>query len=220
MFELQTLINHAETSFLNAENRTSKLNSDILNINGLSGEKTRHLYNNICSLDGANYLEIGTYKGSSFISAIYKNNINALAVDNWSEFEGPKSEFINNVNHFCKNQSYNFLEKDSFEIEDSDVKKYMNSIDIYLYDGCHKLESHTKAITHFKNLFSKYFIVIIDDWRTDGNWHRVQTGTYEGFKNSNIVIHKKIEVITYQEKTGPSEYWNGFGMFVCENKNI
>lgn len=216
MFELDFLINHAENAYENSEKRISKLTDEILSIEGMSGEKTRHLYNNICDLDNANYLEIGTYKGSSFISSIYKNNINSIAIDNWSEFDGPKDEFINNVNNFCPNQKFNFIEKDSFSISESDINKYYNSVDIYLYDGCHKYESHKMAITHFSKFLSKYSIILVDDWRDDNNWERVQRGTYDGIKESGLVIHKKIEKITFQESTGRSEYWNGFGLFICE----
>jgi len=216
MFELEFLINHAERSFENSNNRYSKLSNEILSIEGMSGEKTRHLYNNICSIDNANYLEIGTYKGSSFVSSLYKNSINSIAVDNWSEFKGPKNDFINNVEKYCPNQKYNFIEKDSFEITESDIKQFYNSIDLYLYDGCHKYESHKMAITHFSKFLSKYSIIMIDDWRNDGLWERVQRGTYDGFKESGLIIHKKIERISFQESNGPSEYWNGFGLFVCE----
>ena len=33
---------------------------------------------------------------------------------------------------------------------------------------------------------------------------------------SKSMLFYKIEKITKQELTGPSEYWNGFGLFVCE----
>jgi hypothetical protein len=81
-------------------------------MDGMSGNKTRHLYNNICSLNGANYLEIGTWKGSSFISTFYENHINSIVIDNWDEFNGPKDEFISNVNKFCPNRKFNFIEKE------------------------------------------------------------------------------------------------------------
>lgn len=216
MFDLDFLINHAEKAYENSEKGISKLTNEILSMEGMSGEKTRHLYNNICNLDNANYLEIGTYKGSSFISSIYKNNINSIAIDNWSEFNGPKNEFINNVNSFCPNQRFNFIEKNSFDINEDDINKYYNSVDIYLYDGCHKYESHKMAITHFSKFLSKYSVILVDDWRNDNNWERVQRGTYDGLRESGLVVHKKIEKITFQESTGRSEYWNGFGLFICE----
>jgi hypothetical protein len=215
-FQLDFLIKHVENAFKMANDNQSKITDEILEIEGMSGNKTRHLYNNICNIDDANYLEVGTWKGSSFISSLYKNNINAIAIENWSQFNGPKNEFLQNVNKFCSKNKFNFLEKDSFSITIEDILPTYNSVDIFLYDGCHKYESHKKAITFFQKFLSKYSIVIVDDWRNDASWECVQRGTYDGFKSSNLKIHHQIEAITHQESTGRSEYWNGFGLFVCE----
>ncbi len=217
MSKIKNLIDHVEFSYDNSKKNISKLNNDILNIEGMSGKKTRHLYNNICNLDNSNYLEIGTYKGSSFISAIYNNNVNSLAIDNWSEFDSSKDIFINNVKNYCPNNNFNFIEKNCFDIVESDIKNYFfDSVDIYLYDGNHDYESHKMAITHFFPFLSKYSIILIDDWRNDGNWSRVQKGTYDGLSQVKLKIHKFIEHISFQEVTGSDEFWNGFGLFVCE----
>jgi hypothetical protein len=210
------LIQHVNNAFNKSDNNESKLTNDILQIDGMSGIKTRHLYNNICSLEGANYLEVGTWKGSSFVSAIYGNKINSIAVDNWSEFNGPKDEFFSNVESLSPGIDYNFIEKDSFKVKKEDFPEKYGKVDIYLYDGCHEYESHKKAITHFQDLLSDICIIIVDDWRTDGVWERVQRGTYDGFRESGLIIHHKLERITQQENNGPSEYWNGVGVFVCE----
>jgi hypothetical protein len=215
-FDLDFLINHVENCVKMADENNSRLIGDILQMEGMSGKKTRHLYNNICNLDNANYLEVGPWKGSSFVSALYNNNINSIAIDNWSEFSGPKNEFLNNVGRLCPNNRFSFIEKNSFEVTDEEIFSFYDSVDVYLYDGCHKYESHKQGITYFEKFLSKYSIILVDDWRNDGNWIQVQNGTYDGFKESNLKIHHKIERITFQESTGPAEYWNGFGLFVCE----
>jgi hypothetical protein len=219
-YTLEQLINHAKSSVDNANNNISKLTSDILSMDGMSGNKTRHLYNNICSLNNANYLEIGTWKGSSFISAFYENDINSIVIDNWAEFNGPKDEFISNVNKFCPNRKFNFIEKDCFNVNDDEIKSIYDSIDIYLYDGAHDYESQRKAITYYKHLFSKYFILIVDDFRSDTTaWANVKKGTYDGIEESGLIIHHNVEIITHQEGSGRSEFWNGFGLFLLENPN-
>ena len=215
-FELDILIKHAEDSVKMSDIHQSKLTNDILQIDGMSGKKTRHLYNNICNLDNANYLEIGTWKGSSFVSSIYKNNITSIAIDNWSEFNGPKNEFLENVSRFCSESKFTFIEKDSFQILKDEIFSVYDSVDVYLYDGCHEYDCHKNAITHFEEFLSKYSIILIDDWRGDGNWEQVRRGTYDGFKESNLKIHHTIERITKQEVSGHEEYWNGFVLFVCE----
>jgi hypothetical protein len=218
-YTLEQLINHAKSSVDNANNNISKLTSDILSMDGMSGNKTRHLYNNICSLKNANYLEIGTWKGSSFISSFYNNDINPIVIDNWVEFNGPKDEFISNVNRLCPNKDFNFIEKDCFKVTDDEIKSIYDSIDIYLFDGAHDYESHRKAITYYKHLFSKYIIIIIDDFRSDTPaWSNVKKGTYDGIEESGLIIRHSEEIITHQESSGRYEYWNGFGLFVCEKE--
>jgi hypothetical protein len=211
-YSLEELINHVEESIKNADNLTSKINSDILNLEGMSGNKTRHLYNNICSLDGANYLEIGVWKGSSFISALYKNNINAIACDNWSTNEGPKNEFFDNVKRLVGEVDFSFIEKDSFSITKTDFPEHIDKIDIYLYDGCHTYDCQKAGVTHFYDFLSKYFILMVDDWNSTGAWREVIDGTLEGIKEKQIIVHKHYS----KEPTGGSEYWNGIGIFICE----
>lgn len=215
-YTLESLITHVEQSLINSDGNLSKLTQEILDLEGYSGNKTRHLYNNICSLKGANYLEVGTWKGSSFISAIYKNEINAIAIDNWSEFDGPKEEFVSNVNKITPDSKYNFIEKDAFEIEISDFPESNSEIDIYLYDGCHTYDCQKNGITHYYDFFSKYFILMIDDWRDDENWQQVSKGTWDGINEKGIIVHKHYKRTSFQEITGRQDYWNGIGIFVCE----
>lgn len=218
-FTIEELIEHSNKSVENSKNNLSKLSKDILSMDGMSGNKTRHLYNNLCSLNGANYLEVGTWKGSSFASALYDNNINAIAIDNWTEFNGPKSEFIENIKSLCPLNKYYFIEKDCFKVTQDDISEVFDNIDIYLYDGAHDYMSQRKAITHYYQFLSKYSIIIVDDFRSDTPaWANVKKGTYDGIEESGLTIHHKIEIITHQESSGRYEYWNGFGLFVCEKK--
>ena len=224
-YSIEELIKHVNDAFIKSDKNESNLSQEILNIEGMSGLKTRHLYNNICNLE-SNYLEVGVWKGSSFISAIHKNNkTKSLAIDNWSEFYtynlhnnnndnniGSKYTFLNNLENFCDNENYTVLEKSCFDVEENDLP--FDTIDIYLYDGAHDYESHKKGITYFSKFLSKYSIIIVDDWRPD--WETVQRGTYNGIKESNLIIHHKVERISKQEENGNLEYWNGVAVLVCE----
>jgi len=214
-YSLEFLINHCKNSFELAEKKQSKLTNDILNMEGMSGNKTRHFYNNICNLDNVNYLEIGTWMGSSFISATYKNNINSIVIDNWAEFNGPKDIFFSNVKKFCGEVPLNFIESDCFKLDINTIKEKIGNIDIYMYDGNHSQESHKKAITYYYPIMSKYSIIIIDDF----SYPTVYNGTYEGITESGLIIHEKFVLETYSEKGGKDTWWNGIGVFVCEKIN-
>src|SRR3990170_4857741 len=76
-----------ETCIDNANNLKSKIDQSILDIEGQSSPKVRHLLNNLCSFKNCKYLEIGSLLGSTFCSACYKNNLTrAVSIDNFSEF--------------------------------------------------------------------------------------------------------------------------------------
>jgi hypothetical protein len=202
---------------VDAENNTSKLIDDILNLKGLSGKKTRHLLNNICSNLSINnkkyYLEIGSWYGSTLVSALYNNNnINAIAIDNWSEFnEGNVSQkFRENISTYLKDEAnLRVIEEDCFNIDLNTIK---DKINFYMFDGHHSYESHVKAITYYKDILDDIFILYIDDW----SWVGVRDATYEGLKKSDIEILFQLEDFSDQEKGGDSTYWNGFGLFVCK----
>ena len=77
------LINHIQKSLNKADIYESKVTMDIMRMEGMSGPKTRHFYNNLCSMDDARYLEIGTWKGSSICSAMCGNKMDyAVCIDN------------------------------------------------------------------------------------------------------------------------------------------
>src|SRR5262245_15381786 len=76
----------------------TKLPEWIRTMPGMSGRKYRCLINNLIGrLADARYLEVGSWAGSTACSAIYGNRVRALCIDNWSEFDGPKAEFQQNV---------------------------------------------------------------------------------------------------------------------------
>ena len=94
------MINKLELFFENAENGISKIDENLKLMEGMSGIKTRHFYNNLLTIEGSRYLEIGTWKGSSVCSAMCGNSGSVFCIDNWSEFGGPKSEFLENFEKY------------------------------------------------------------------------------------------------------------------------
>jgi len=221
MYTLEELIDHTKQSIENAYNNKSKLSQEVLLMEGMSGDKTRHLYNNICNLSETNYVEVGTWKGSSFISALYNNTTTkGTSIDNWSEFNGPSNEFYANVLTHLKNTISNvtIINKDCWAITENDIKI---PIDIFMYDGAHTYEDQKKAITYYSSYFSKYVIIIIDDWLAD--WSDVRKGTLDGILAAKLIVHYSNEiplVNTTTYHTGGNTFWNGCGVFVCERTDI
>ena len=190
------LIQHVDNCFNLAEEQKSKINQDILGLEGMSGSKTRHLYNNLLSMKDARYLEIGVWKGSSVCSAMFENNATVVCMDNFSEFGGPKDEFLLNFNKFKNGNNALFIENDCFKVDITELPKF----NIYLFDGNHTHDSHYKALTYYLSCLDDIFIYIVDDW----NWDTVRNGTYDAIASLGLTILYSREIRTTNDNTHPT----------------
>ena len=179
----------------NTENNISKITNDIINMEGMSGTKTRHFYNNLLNTEDARYLEIGTWKGSSVCSAMCGNKAKVICIDNWSEFGGPKSEFLVNFEKFKGENEATFIENDCYKVDVSTLPKF----NIYMYDGNHTKENHYNALLHYYNCLDDVFIFIVDDW----NWKDVRDGTINSIQKLNLKVLYEKEIKTTNNDTHP-----------------
>lgn len=207
------LIDHYISSKSKSDLHQSKITNEILAMEGMTSAKTRHFYNNILDFKipgrKLKYLEIGTWKGSSLISALYgNNNTEAICIDDWSEFEGPRIQFFQNCLKFL-NPSYDLkiIEQDCFKVNIED------KFDVYMYDGHHSHEAQSKAITHFSKNLNDSCILIVDDW----NDLKTRSGTEEGLKFIDFDVKFKDEVFS-RFNADLEGYWNGMGIFILEKK--
>jgi len=186
----EEFIKRIDDSFRYANNKESKINDNILDIEGMSGVKSRHFFNNICSYDDTRYLEIGSFHGSTFSSALYNNNIKAVSIDNWSEFgdQRPKEHFLKNLEKYKGSSDVNFIEKDCWDVDINELPNF----NVYFYDGHHSEESQFKALDLYRDCLDDQFILIVDDW----NWENVRKGTYRGISKNNMKIIYQHELYT------------------------
>jgi hypothetical protein len=217
-FKEQQLINHLKESIKNSyvERSNIKKNKKVLKLEGMSSKKVRHLLNNLCGFPKTNYLEIGTWKGSTLISALFRNEKtvdSAIAIDNFSESGGPKKAFFKNCKNFIPKANYKFYLKDSFKVNKAEI--FSKPINIYFYDGHHSALSHEKAFTYFDDVLDDVFITIIDDW----NCSAVREGTYSAFEKLKYdVLYEKS---LYASHNGDSKnWWNGMYVAVIRKKKL
>jgi len=210
--------NHINNSFNLSNKNKSKINNDIIRMEGMTRTKTRHFYNNLLDFQDARYLEIGSYKGSSVCSAMYQNNATVLCIDNWSEFGGPKDEFLFNFNKYKGNNNANFIENDCFKIEPYTLPKF----NIFMYYGNHTYDSHYKALFHFYDCLDDTFIYIVDDW----NWKHVRDSTNDSIQKLNLnVLYIKEIILTNDDSITPepelsNNWWNGICIFILKKKHF
>ena len=67
------LCQHVETSIELGDQMKSKLDRAAFQARGFTSPKVRHLLNNLGSLDGLDYLEVGVHRGAMFVATNYKN---------------------------------------------------------------------------------------------------------------------------------------------------
>jgi hypothetical protein len=200
-------INHVKSVLRDAEMNTSLISSDIINIEGMTGTKTRHFYNNLLRMPDARYLEIGSWKGSSVCSAMYKNNATVICIDNWSTFGGPKKEFMANLNKYKGNNNVTFIEQDCFKVDISALPKF----NIYMFDGEHTYDEQYNALTYYYNCLDDIFIFVVDDW----NYGRVRQGTRDAISKLNLKNLYEKEIFT--EYNGVKDgWWNGMAVYVLQ----
>ena len=216
-------IKHIEDSIQWGELEVSKLTLDILNIQGITSNKVKCLLNNICNIDEANYLEIGVFRGSTFCSAIYGNNIKATGIDNWSspylmpsgvsqkmnfylrdKQNDPKEEFLTNVKKFGNVDNINVYRANYLDFDYSLIEP----LDIIFYDGETKYYDQYTAIKRLIPHMSNKCILIIDDW----NWQK--DGALKALEESDLMITYQKNIYTNGEDS--KDFWNGLGIFLIE----
>ena len=193
------------------ENGQHTLPIEIEQLDGMSGTLYRRFINKLVSeLTNINYLEIGCWKGSTAIPAMYNNTDkvkNHYIIDNWSEFGGPKEEFENNFKKFIKIEP-NLFNMDCFA--DPPSKYKIKKIDLYFYDGCHSVEAQENALLHYIDSMNKTFIFIVDDY----NWEQSSTGTENSIKKLNLKIEYKKIILTDNCNDFKHTWHNGVGIYV------
>ena len=134
----------------------------------LSGYKGRTLINHVCHNFGIKYLEVGSYAGSTFCSALYKNSIDATAVDIWERFiEQPragivKDLFFERVKKYAMPNRIRVVEEDIYEF--STPQKIGTNFNVFFFDGDHTAQATEMAIVMADQCVKDEFIFICDDY--------------------------------------------------------
>ncbi len=207
-----TLIEHVEQAIAKAWKHESRLPPETLEVGGRTSPKIRHLLNNLCGLPDTVFLEAGSWKGASFISALAGNEDTVragIAIDNWCcRGGGPGENYGESEQLFDKARSrflgqygdrQQKIKQDLFTITSLPVVPT-----VFYYDADHgKTEAGTR---HFFDMIADPCIVCVDDW----SWDFVQAGWRKASADRTIV--KEWELPTEKRKD-TDLWWEGF--YVC-----
>src|SRR5271166_2249635 len=182
------LVEAVRRAFKDALSGRHPMDPDVLTIAGMSGRRYRIFVNALIrSLPDARYLEVGSWAGSTLCSAINGNDVTALAIDNWSEFGGPKDKFLANLDRFRTDGArVKFVESDFRDVDFSAI----GAFNVYLFDGPHERRDQYDGIMLPQPALDDEFVLIIDDW----NWERVRAGTLEAIERVNLDVLYGLEI--------------------------
>jgi hypothetical protein len=217
------LVSHVEKSIAQAEELTSKLKPEVLQVQGWSAPKFRHFLNNLCSKADTKYLEIGVWKGATHIAALYKNQIYSIAVDNFSEhwdetgYPVDSGEVDNSELEIFKQNCINHLGSvpTILDMDFLEAQKTLplNNFNVYFYDGNHSAEDQALALTEFLPNMANEFVFIVDDW----NWDGPKIGTEQALLSTGVSITFRQELpAAYPGDV--DQWWNGVAIFVLQKK--
>jgi hypothetical protein len=210
------LVAAVQASLGDALESRGKLRANVLAIPGMSGKKYRLLINNLIErVDGASYLEIGTWAGSTFCSAIDGNKVRAVAIDNWSEFGGPAGKFLANAALSCTTDTKISILSEDFRSVRFDA---LGTFNVYLFDGPHELRDQFDGLCLAQICLADEFVYIVDDW----NWEKVQEGTVKAIQHLKLTPLYELEIRTSMDGSHPaiecerSDWHNGYFVSVLK----
>lgn len=209
---------HIDSSIARALKGESGLDPEVLKIHGFSTKTIRHLFSNLCHLEGLMYCECGLFCGGTFIAAFNNNPIMALGIEDFSQDfsrKGVRDEFYANLNKWrgTAGGSVVILEKDCFTAAAELRPISPRFIDVLFYDANHGEEPTSRALPAFFDLMNDRFLFIVDD----SNWDSVFKGVMMGFET--LAGRVKIEQewkLSGKRRQDDAVWWNGVAIFLCE----
>jgi len=146
--------------------------ADILEaVPGLAVPNTLALLNVAarCRGEAEAYVEVGTLRGTSLISAMLGNSGAFVALDNWSMGDGSRETLDANLERFGLAGRATILEGDAFEtLRDLDLAPLR--VGAYYYDNGHSYEQQVEGLRLIEPHLASPSLLVVDD--TD--WERVE----------------------------------------------
>ena len=146
--------------------------SEILDdVEGLATPNTLALVNHAASLlaPGESYVEIGTFRGASLISALLDNDgVDAVAIDRFSMGGATREQLDENLDRFGLQGVPIVLVGDVFELVRDGVLEGRR-VGVWYYDAAHDYESQVEGLRIAEPYLVPGALLIVDD--TD--WERV-----------------------------------------------
>ena len=200
----------------------TKLIPQILEIHGITSRRIKSLLNNICDMKSVVYLELGVFRGSTLIAAMYKNDIKkAYAVDNfnydpiepgkYNEKGWPsiRRAFNDACIRYGLSDNLVLLEK---AVQEVDITEISEPVNVVFYDCWPaKTGNMVDNLKHVLGSLDSVFILIISEYSSKST----KTAATKFIEDNNLITHYTEELKTMGVRNANS-WWSGIGIYVLE----
>jgi methyltransferase family protein len=190
----------------------------IVPIDGMSSPRVCNFLNRLVAHlePGETYLEIGTWKGLTLLSAAY-GNVDKVCIGCdkfrfWGRWTGfgwrARRAFRSNLERFRGRCAHiDFHETTSKRLFDRHLVQA--PVGVYFYDGDHSYAGTRHGIMAAVPILSRRAVILIDDW----NASAVHRGAHAGLRDGGLTVLWQRELPGAHTK---ETWWNGLGVFYVE----
>lgn len=193
----------------------------LVDIEGLSSPKVCAFLNRLVGeMDpGEHYLEIGTWKGRTLLSAARHNAGRlCIACDKfrfWGRFTGPgflaRRSLYRNLRRYADGSArIEFHAMTSRELFRRELVR--PPVGVFFYDGDHSYEETHHAIVSAERYLSPRSVLVVDDWADP----TVQRATHDALAEAELEVLWSRSLPGAHDETG---FWNGLGVFFIERRS-
>jgi hypothetical protein len=146
------------------------------------------------------FVNVGVWHGFTYLSGIFDNEEKrCVAIDNFSEFGGPRKEFLKRFQRYSSDQHI-FFEMD-YQRYFTEVHRGL--IGFYIYDGGHTYEEQLNGLQIAEPYFADGCIILVDDT----NYDEVKRATHDFVDRSHSTYRTILDEPTYCNYH--PTFWNG-----------
>jgi len=221
------MVEHFQKVFSQVTRGRSQLGERQEEMYSLAGVPMKHLVNTLCDLGyKVNYLELGAYRGATLIAALWKNDVNAYAVEHFKYDATSPNRYMedghpnvkialeNTINTYKKSwNGENSIKVIESDLHNVDLKEIDKKIDVVFHDADKKDKDIENFIVKYKEVLDKYCVLAFTKLQDVGVQGKIENALKS---NGFTIIAEQLIPDTDMGLDGRS----AVGLYYVENKIV